>query len=42
MNLAIAFAQSAGLRRDKTALCWGESEWTYAALLAGAETLAGN
>jgi len=41
MNLAIAFAQSAGLRRDKTALCWGESEWTYAALLAGAETLAG-
>jgi long-chain acyl-CoA synthetase len=41
MNLAIAFAESVARRRDKTALYWGESEWTYTALLAGADALAG-
>jgi long-chain acyl-CoA synthetase len=41
MNLAITFADSVAQRPAKTALCWGESEFTYAALLAGADALTG-
>ncbi|HVV74195.1 MAG TPA: AMP-binding protein, partial [Verrucomicrobiae bacterium] len=34
MNLATAFAESVGKRPDKTALYWGEREYSYAELLA--------
>ncbi len=34
MNLAVAFADSVKKRPDKVALFWGESEFTFAALLA--------
>ncbi|HMP82428.1 MAG TPA: long-chain fatty acid--CoA ligase [Verrucomicrobiota bacterium] len=39
MNLAQAFADSARKRPDKTALYWGESEFTYASLLARSEAV---
>ncbi len=41
MNLAAAFAHSATQRPEKVALFYGESEWTYADLLARASTVAG-
>jgi long-chain acyl-CoA synthetase len=41
MNLAITFADSAAHNPDKVALFWGDSEWNYTALLAGADALAG-
>ncbi|MCU0785501.1 MAG: long-chain fatty acid--CoA ligase [Verrucomicrobia bacterium] len=40
MNLAVAFADSVKKRPEKTAMFWGESEFTYGALLAQAQVVA--
>ena len=40
MNLAVAFAESVKKRPEKTAVFWGESEFTYAALLAQSQIVA--
>lgn len=40
MNLATAFADSAARRPEKIALFWGETETTYATILARAEAVA--
>jgi long-chain acyl-CoA synthetase len=40
MNLATAFAASVEKRPDKIALCWGDNEYSYAALLARADAVA--
>jgi len=41
MNLATAFAESAQKRPQKTALFWGESEFTYATFLGQSQAVAG-
>jgi len=40
MNLPAAFAESVQKRPEKTALFWGESEFTYAMLLAQSQAMA--
>jgi len=40
MNLALAFAESVKKRPDKTALFWGEKEFTYTALQAQSQGMA--
>ena len=40
MNLATAFAGCAEKHAPKTAICWGETEISYAALLAQSQTVA--
>src|SRR5262245_61622105 len=41
MNLAAAFAESAQRRPEKVALFWGDTEFTYANLLAQSRAVAG-
>src|SRR5688572_14651528 len=40
MNLAEAFARAANQHKDKTAVFWGENEFTYHELLGRAERVA--
>ena len=40
MNLALAFAQAAAPRLDKTVVYWGDSEYSYRKLLRQSEAIA--